>query len=92
MANPQDTPHRTPYQQRIIRNYYENRDTLMLQKLGELVGDLYLAEGKARKRLWERAAAAMKNLQVPPARVAHIVDSDNPSLLARLLEELQRKG
>ena len=31
-------------QQRIVRNYYENRDQIMMQSLGELVTELYLAE------------------------------------------------
>ncbi len=83
---------RTRYQQGIIRRYYEHRDTLMLQKLGDLVGDLYLAEGKARARLWERVATALKNLSSPPERIQHLVESDNPGYLANLLQELQRSG
>lgn len=83
---------RTRYQQGIIRRYYEHRDTLMLQKIGDLVGDLYLAEGKARTRLWERVATALKNLSVPPERIRHLVESDNPAYLANLLQELQSGG
>ncbi|NMC21634.1 MAG: hypothetical protein GYA33_14585 [Thermogutta sp.] len=83
---------RTRYQQGIIRRYYEHRDTLMLQKLGELVGDLYLAEGKARVRLWERVATALKNLSIPAERIQHLVESDNPTYLANLLQELQSGG
>ncbi|GAB4134479.1 hypothetical protein [Thermopirellula anaerolimosa] len=83
---------RTKYQQGIIRRYYEHRDTLMLQKLGDLVGDLYLAEGKARDRLWVRVATALKNLSVPPDRIQHLIESDNPTYLANLLQELQGGG
>lgn len=83
---------RTRYQQGVIRRYYEHRDTLMLQKLGDLVGDLYLAEGKARARLWERVATALKNLSIPPDRIQHLVESDNPGYLANLLQELQSGG
>ncbi len=79
---------RTPHQQRIIRNYYQNQGTIMVQRLGELVTDLYLAEGKARARLWDRAAQALGNLKVPPDRIDHVVRSDNPSLLANLVNEL----
>ena len=46
-------PKRSNYQDRIIRNYYQNRDTIMLQRLGELVTDLFLAEGKAKARAVE---------------------------------------
>ena len=82
---------RSPHQQRIIRDYYKNRDAIMLQKLGEMIGDLYLAEGKARERLWKRVAQALENLEVPAARIEHIVQSDNPSLVADLLKTLMKR-
>ncbi len=82
---------RTSYQDRIIRNYYENQDSIMLQRLGELLTDLYLAEGKARERLWKRAAGALERLKVPPERIEHLVASDNPALLAKLVQELMGK-
>jgi hypothetical protein len=82
---------RTPYQDRIIRRYYENQGDIMLQRLSDLVGDLYLAEDKSRARLWERAEGAMRQLKVPADRVEHIVNSDNPSLLAGLVKELQAR-
>jgi hypothetical protein len=85
-------PKRTPHQERIIKNYYQNRDAIMLQKAGELVSDLYLAEGKARQRLWQRVAGALDKLGVPRQRIEHIVQSDNPTLLARLVGELSAKG
>ncbi|MEN6493397.1 MAG: hypothetical protein ABFD16_03820 [Thermoguttaceae bacterium] len=82
---------RSSYQDRAIRNYYQNRDALMVQKLGELVTDLYLAEGKARARLWERIKAAMENLKVPATRIEHLMQSDNPTLVANLVQELLEK-
>lgn len=81
-------PKPSKYQETIIRNYYRNLDALLLQRLAEQVGDLYLAEGKARARLWERVRANLLKLEVPPARVEHLVSSDNPELLARLVKEL----
>ncbi|HUT88377.1 MAG TPA: hypothetical protein VMY37_02675 [Thermoguttaceae bacterium] len=82
---------RSPHQQRIVRDYYKNRDAIMLQKLGEMIGDLYLAEGKARERLWKRVVQALENLDVPAARIEHIVQSDNPSLVADLLKTLMKR-
>lgn len=82
---------RSAYQQRIIRSYYQNQGSIMLQKLGEMVTDLYLAEGKARTRLWERAATALAKLEVPAKQIEHLVASDNPALLANLLKELLEK-
>ena len=81
-------PRKSTYQDRVIRNYYQNQDAIMVQRLGELVSELYLAEGKARARLWDRAARAMKNLGVPASRIEHVVQSDNPSLVANLVKEL----
>lgn len=82
---------RSSYQDRIIKNYYQNRDSIMLQKLGELVTDLYLAEGKARTRLWERITVALENLKIPATRIEQMVKSDNPTLVANLLQELLEK-
>lgn len=79
---------RTSYQQGIIRNYYRNRDTIAVQRLGELVTDLYLAEGKARERLWQRAMVALENLDVSKKQIDHLVRSDDPALLARQVEQL----
>ena len=84
-------PKRSSHQQRIIRNYYENRDDIMLQKLSELVTELYLAEGKARARLWKRADAALEKLGVPRAQIDRLVQSDNPSLLADRLKQMLEK-
>jgi hypothetical protein len=82
---------RSKYQDKIIRNYYENRDAIALQRLGELVSELYLAEGKARQRKWKSIVTAMKNLKIPAARIAHLEKQDNPALLAKLVEELLAK-
>jgi hypothetical protein len=81
----------TPYQRRVIRNYYQNQQAIMLQRLGDLVTDLYLAEGKRRAQLWKRAAAAMEKLKVSAGRVRHILQSDNPSLVAEVIKELLKK-
>ena len=60
------------------------------QKLSELVGDLYLAEGK-KKKLWTAAEAAMKKLGVPQSRVDQIMKLENPAMLADLVKDLQGK-
>ena len=53
--------------------------------------ELYLAEGKARTKQWERVKASLEKLKTPASRIEHIVKSDNPSLVAKLLEELLAK-
>ncbi len=79
----------TPYQQKVIKRYYDNADTVSLQRLAELVTDLYLAEGKKRDRAWKQAAACMQKLGVPPTRIEHLVEQADPKLLANLVTELQ---
>ncbi len=82
---------RTKHQDKIIRNYYENRDAIAMQRLGELVSELYLAEGKARERQWKNVVLVLEKLKIPPVRIEHLVKQDNPSLVAKLVEELMAK-
>ena len=82
---------RSPYQQRVIRDYYHNQDAILMQRLGDLVTDLFLAEGKSRARLWKRVSTTLEKLKVPKDQVQHIIQSDNPSLLANLLKQLLDK-
>ncbi len=76
------------HQQGIIKRYYQNVDQITWQKLSELVGDLYLAEGKKKEKLWQSAAAYMEKMEVPNERIAHILEKKEPAMLARLVEEL----
>jgi hypothetical protein len=79
---------RSKFQERVIRNYYENRDGILLQRLGELVTDLFLAEGQAKVRLWKRVATTLETLKVPKDQIQHLVQSDNPTLVANVLKKL----
>ncbi len=78
----------TPYQQKIIKRYYDNQDTIQRQRLAELVSELYLSEGKKLKKLWESAGTAMQKLGVPQGRIDHLLKQQNPALLAELVKEL----
>ena len=78
----------TPYQEGIIRRYYQNRQALSFQKIEELVADLYLAENdRARNRLWKSVEKAMANLRVPPKLAKHILTQRDPELLAKNLKD-----
>jgi hypothetical protein len=78
----------TPHQQKIIKRYYDNQDTIGRQRLGELVGELYLASGKKRQQVWKQIESAMKKLNVPQVRIDHLRAKDDAALLAELLKEL----
>jgi ribosomal protein L18E len=82
---------RSNYQDRVIRNYYQNRDDIMLQRLGELVTDLFLAEGKTKTRIWKRVAEILEKLKIPKSEIERLVRSDNPTLVANVLKKLLEK-
>jgi hypothetical protein len=84
-------PDFSPYQQKIIKRYYDSQDTIQRQRLADLVGELFLAQGKRKQRAWEAAAAAMQKLGVPQSRIDHLVKSANPTLVAELVKELEGK-
>jgi len=78
----------TPYQRGIIKRYYEHKPDLMLQKLSELVSDLMVTDdAKKRTRLWSQAETALKNLKVPSWRIARILESQDPNLLAEVVKD-----
>jgi hypothetical protein len=81
----------TAHQQKIIKRYYDNLDTISLHRLAELVGELYLASEKKKAKVWQNAEAAMKKLKVPDERIAHLMKAGKPELLAELVRELQAK-
>lgn len=76
----------TPHQKKIIARYYDHRDDITLNRLGEIVTELMLAEtDRKRDRLWQRAETAMKTLKVKPALAEHILTQRDEELLARNL-------
>ena len=82
--------HLSGHQQSIVKNYYANLDTLMLQKLGEIVSDLYVnADDDAKTaRLWTSARKALEKLGAEPGRVSSILTKRNVEDLALLLGDL----
>jgi hypothetical protein len=79
----------TPYQQKIIKRYYQNYDAIKFQRLSELATELYLAEGKKRDRLWNQVEASLRKLEFPESRIAHLLQKRDPALLVGILKELE---
>jgi hypothetical protein len=78
------------YQKKVISDYYSNLDTIMLQKLGELVTELYLADTDTKKdRLWQRVHKAMVKMKIPPTIIEHIMQRRDPVILAKNLQDWQ---
>jgi hypothetical protein len=86
----------SPYQQKVIKRYYDNRDAIDDQRLAELVTNLYLTTGKKLVKMWETAETIMTRMELPQSRIDHVMEAKDPAVLARVVEELQngklRKG
>lgn len=76
---------RSTYQDKIIRNYYRNRDAIALQRAQELVTELFLATGKKRARHWEQIKPHLAALGLPPETIDHLIQKDDPRLVAELI-------
>jgi hypothetical protein len=82
---------RSKHQDKIIRNYYQNRDEIAVQRLQELASDLYLSEGKKRQQLWKHVTTHLAALKVPQSQIDQVVGSDNPERLANMLKTFLKK-
>ena len=80
------------YQKNIIKNYYENLDTIVLTRLQELVTELYLAETPAKKKkLWQQVEKALTKLKIKPPVKARILERQSVQILAQNLNEWLKK-
>jgi hypothetical protein len=79
----------TPYQKGIIKRFYEHRDTLALQKLGEIVSNLYLEtnEGKIN-RLWKSAHAQMIAAGVHEHEAGNVLKERDLGAMAKIISRL----
>jgi hypothetical protein len=55
------------------------------------VSELFLAEGKKRKRAWEAVAGALQKLGLPQSRIDHLLQQGNPALVAEVVKELEAR-
>ena len=81
----------TRHQEKIIKRYYDQRSEIAVQRLQELIGDLYLSEGKKRQQHWKNIALHLESLKVPQPTIDHLRQQDNPELVASLLQKLVEK-
>ncbi|MBL8810282.1 MAG: hypothetical protein JNM43_08910 [Planctomycetaceae bacterium] len=78
------------YQQKVIQRYYDNREQIDEQRLAELVTNLYLAPPKKQAKMWEQAEELMTRMKIPPTRIEHVMQSKDPAVLAKVVEEVQK--
>ncbi|MGJ8637609.1 MAG: hypothetical protein ACSHX5_12260 [Phycisphaerales bacterium] len=77
-------------QRKIINRYYDNHDTIVATRLGEIVTDIALADGNTKKlnTLWKRAEQALSKTSLKPELWTPIVTKRDPQALARLISKL----
>jgi hypothetical protein len=80
-------PNRTRHQEKIIKNYYRNRDGIAIQRAQELVAELYLTEGKKRERAWQYLLTHLEALGMDATQIAHLKEKDDPALIAESLKK-----
>ena len=79
----------TKYQQKAIRNFYDNKDLRLVQKLGELVSNLYLETNEKKKETgWKKITKMLTDLKVHPGEVEFLTKDKNLSLISKKLDEI----
>jgi hypothetical protein len=79
------------FQQKVIERYYDNRDSIALTRVQELVTELYLSEGKKRAKHWDTVANNLEKLGVAKVTIDHLKKQDKPELVAELVKKLMNK-
>jgi hypothetical protein len=82
-------PEYSEYQKKVIRAFYDNRESGDEQRLAELVTNIYLSNGKKREKLWTQARETMLRLKVPQKRVDHLLTAKDAALIAEVVKELE---
>jgi hypothetical protein len=76
-------------QQKIVNRYYDNIDTIALQRVQELVGEIYLVEpGPKKEKLWRSVETHLKKLKVPAPQLERVMETQDVKMLAQLVSAL----
>jgi hypothetical protein len=78
---------RSRHQEKIIKNYYQNRDSIGLQKAQEQVTELYLSEGKKRETVWKRLVSHLEKVGMKEKQIQELRAADDPAMVAKALEK-----
>ncbi|MBI9017595.1 MAG: hypothetical protein JEZ07_10085 [Phycisphaerae bacterium] len=81
------------FQQKAIKNYYDNMSSIKLQTLQELITELYLNMNTPKEeKLWERVEKAMLKLKVPKDLAEHIMQKRSIEVLAKHVQDWLAKA
>ncbi len=79
----------TGYQKKVIKNFYENKDLRLIQKLGETVSNLYVETSEKKKETgWKKIKKMLTDLKVHPGEVEYLTKDKNLSIISKKLAEL----
>lgn len=77
------------YQKKIIKGFYKNKDVRLIQKLGDLISDLYLETGEKKKETgWKRIKKILLDLQVLPNEVEYWTKDKDLVLISKKFNEM----
>ncbi len=79
----------TKYQQKAIKNFYDNKDIRLVQKLGELVSNLYLETSEKKIETgWKKIKKMLADLKVHPGEVEFLTKDKSLSKISKKLDEV----
>ena len=79
----------TQYQKKVIRNFYDNKDLRLVQKLGELVSNLYVETSEKKKETgWKKIKKILTDLKVHPGEVEYLTKDKDLSMISKKLDEV----
>lgn len=82
-------PEYSKYQKGVIKRFYEHRDTLALQKLAEIVSNLYLETSAAKiQRAWKSAHTQLLAAGVHKHQADNILAEQDLGALAKIVSDL----
>lgn len=81
--------HLSAHQQKIVKRYYRNLDTISLAKLGELVSEIAVTtDSKKLDKLWERVRLALDKLEANDVAAQRVLETRSAKGLAELISKL----
>ena len=79
----------TGYQKKVIKNFYENKDLRQIQKLGEMISNLYLETSEKKLESgWKKIKKMLTDLEVHPHEIEYLTRDKNLKLVSQKIEEL----
>lgn len=81
--------HHTPHQKGIIKRFYEHRDTIALQKLGEIISNLYIETNEKKiTTAWRAAEKHLLACGVTAHEAGNVVKDRDLGALAKIAQRL----